>query len=53
MPVAKTKVKERHKMVAAHFRKWKSENPKASRREQIKAFDFLADTAKLHELSHE
>lgn len=51
MPVAKVKVKDRHKTVAAHFRKWKSEHPDASREEQIKTFDFLADTAKMDEIS--
>lgn len=48
---AKAKVKDRHRLVAAHFRKWKRENPKATLEEQVKMFDFLSDTAKLNEMS--
>lgn len=39
----------RHKLALAHFRKWKSENPKVKRAEVVKMFDFLIDTAQMNE----
>ena len=53
MPVAKAKVKDRHKEVAAHFKLWKAANPKASFERQVKMFDLFSDTAKLNESLNE
>jgi hypothetical protein len=49
---AKTKKRrreERHKLAIAHYRKWKSENPKATLEDKFQMFDFLVDTAQLNE----
>jgi hypothetical protein len=49
-PVKKSRAKERHRVIADHFRAWLEENPKATLVEKVKELDKLADTAKLKEL---
>ena len=42
----KTASRDYHARVAAEFKKWLKENPKATRRKKVKAFDEIADRLK-------
>jgi hypothetical protein len=49
-PVKKVKAqKRRHERVSEEFQKWLKKNPKAKRRQKIRAFDMYCDSAILAE----